>query len=204
MRDSVLDPSVNSVRSAPSTRWWRDASPDARRALLAAGFGWMLDAFDVMLFALVLPAVIADLGLSKAAGGLLGSVTLIAGAVGGVAFGWFADRYGRTRALMVSVALYSIATAACGLAANLTQFIIFRIVLGLGMGGEWASGAALVSETWPSEHRGKALGLMQSGWAIGYAGAALVSGFVQPAFGWRAVFSSGSCRRSSRSGCAVT
>jgi MFS family permease len=184
----VLDPSVNSVRSVPSTRWWRDASPDARRALLAAGFGWMLDAFDVMLFALVLPAVIADLGLSTAAGGLLGSVTLIAGAVGGVGFGWFADRYGRTRALMLSVALYSIATAACGLAANLTQFIIFRIVLGLGMGGEWASGAALVSETWPSEHRGKALGLMQSGWAIGYAGAALVNGFVQPAFGWRAVF----------------
>jgi len=148
----------------------------------------MLDAFDVMLFALVLPAVSADLGLSKAEGGLLGSVTLVAGAAGGVGFGWFADRYGRTRALMLSVALYSIFTAACGFAENLTQFIIFRIFLGFGMGGEWASGAALVSETWPSEHRGKALGLMQSGWAIGYAAAALVNGFVQPAFGWRAVF----------------
>ena len=148
----------------------------------------MLDAFDVMLFALVLPAVSADLGLSKAEGGLLGSVTLVAGAAGGVGFGWFADRYGRTRALMLSVSLYSIFTAACGFAENLTQFIIFRIFLGFGMGGEWASGAALVSETWPSEHRGKALGLMQSGWAIGYAAAALVNGFVQPAFGWRAVF----------------
>jgi len=168
--------------------WWRQATPDARRALLAAGLGWMLDAFDVMLFALVLPAVSADLGLSKAEGGLLGSVTLVAGAAGGVGFGWFADRYGRTRALMLSVALYSIFTAACGFAENLTQFIIFRIFLGFGMGGEWASGAALVSETWPSEHRGKALGLMQSGWAIGYAAAALVNGFVQPAFGWRAVF----------------
>ncbi len=168
--------------------WWTQASPDARRALTAATLGWMLDAFDVMLFALVLPAVSADLGLSKADGGMLGSVTLIAAAVGGVSFGWIADRFGRTRALMLSIALYSVFTAACGLAGNLWQFVVFRILLGLGMGGEWASGAALVSETWPAEHRGKALGFMQSGWAVGYAAAALVSGIVLPAFGWRAVF----------------
>jgi MFS family permease len=168
--------------------WWWQATPDARRALVAAAFGWMLDAFDVMLFSLVLPAVSADLALSKAAGGLLGSVMLLAAAAGGVAFGWFADRFGRTRALILSVVLYSIFTAACGLATTFTQFVIFRILLGIGMGGEWASGAALVSETWPSEHRGKALGLMQSAWAIGYLGAALVNGFVQPVFGWRAVF----------------
>jgi MFS family permease len=155
---------------------------------MAAGFGWMLDAFDVMLFALVLPAVSADLGLTRTEGGILGSVMLIAGAAGGVGFGWFADRYGRTRALMLSVTLYSVFTAACGFSTNLTQFIIFRILLGFGMGGEWASGAALVSETWPAEHRGKALGLMQSGWAIGYAAAALVTGLVLPAYGWRAVF----------------
>jgi MFS family permease len=168
--------------------WWREASTDARRALLAAGFGWMLDAFDVMLFALVLPAVSADLGLTRIEGGLLGSVMLVSAAFGGVAFGWFADRFGRTRALMLSVTLYSVFTAACGLSTNLTQFIIFRILLGIGMGGEWASGAALVSETWPAKHRGKALGLMQSGWAIGYAAAALVNGLVLPTFGWRAVF----------------
>src|SRR5262245_11987190 len=100
--------------------WWRSASVDARRALLAAAFGWMLDAFDVMLFALVLPAVSADLGLTKIEGGLLGSVMLIAGAAGGVGFGWFADRFGRTRALMLSVTLYSVFTAACGFSTNLT------------------------------------------------------------------------------------
>jgi MFS family permease len=103
-------------------------------------------------------------------------------------FGWIADRFGRTRALMLSVAIYSVFTAACGLAQNFTHFLIFRTLLGIGMGGEWASGAALVSETWPARHRGKALGFMQSGWAIGYAAAALVNGIVQPAFGWRAVF----------------
>ena len=168
--------------------WWRSADTDARRALVAGTLGWMLDAFDVTLFAMVLPAVRAELGLSAAAAGLLGSVTLVAAAAGGVTFGWIADRFGRTRALMLSVALYSVFTAACGLATSFEQFLLFRALLGLGMGGEWAAGAALVSETWPAEHRGKALGFMQSGWAIGYAGAALVNAVVQPSFGWRAVF----------------
>jgi MFS family permease len=168
--------------------WWRAGSPQARKALVAAGLGWMLDAFDVTLFAMALPAIRAELGLSPAAGGALGSATLIAAAGGGVLFGLIADRFGRTRALMASVAIYSVFTAACGFAQDFTQLLIFRALLGIGMGGEWASGAALVSETWPAEHRGKALGFMQSGWAIGYAAAALVNAVVQPAFGWRAVF----------------
>lgn len=168
--------------------WWREGTPQARKALLAAGLGWMLDAFDVTLFAMALPAIRAELGLTAAQGGALGSVTLIGAAAGGILFGLLADRYGRTRALMLSVALYSIFTAACGFATTLTQLMVFRVLLGLGMGGEWASGAALVSETWPAHHRGKALGFMQSGWAIGYAAASLVNAVVQPAFGWRAVF----------------
>jgi MFS family permease len=148
----------------------------------------MLDAFDVMLFALVLPYVRSDLGLTSAQGGFLGSVMLVCAAGGGVWFGWIADRFGRTRALMLSVLLYSVFTFLCGFAHNLAQFAVFRIFLGLGMGGVWSSGAALVSESWPAAHRGKALGLMQSGWAIGYAAAVLVNGFVQPRYGWRAVF----------------
>ena len=168
--------------------WWSDADRDARRALAAGMFGWMLDAFDVMLFALVLPAVSADLGLTKAEGGLLGSVMLVAAAAGGVISGRLADRFGRTRALMLSVALYSVFTFLCGFANTLTQFIVLRIFLGFGMGGVWSSGAALVSESWPSSSRGRALGFMQSGWAIGYAAAVLVAGFVQPRYGWRAVF----------------
>jgi MFS family permease len=168
--------------------WWRDGTPDGRRAIIAAGLGWMLDAFDVTLFALALPAIRLELGLSPAQGGALGSVALLAAAAGGVAFGVFADRFGRTRALMLSVVLYSVFTAACGLATTFAQFIVFRIFLGLGMGGEWASGATLVSETWTAAHRGKALALMQSGWAVGYALAAAVNYLVQPAFGWRAVF----------------
>jgi MFS family permease len=168
--------------------WWRAGTPEGRRALVAAALGWMLDAFDVTLFAMALPALRTTLGLSQSAGGVLGSVTLLAAAAGGLWFGRIADRYGRTRALMLSIAIYSVFTAACGFAQTFWQFIAFRVLLGVGMGGEWASGAALVSETWSAERRGKALGFMQSGWAIGYAAAALVNAVVQPVFGWRAVF----------------
>ena len=168
--------------------WWRVAPEAARRALIAASLGWALDAFDVMLFSLTLASVIRDLGLTKSQAGALGSITLLGGAVGGLLFGHIADRFGRTRALMASVLIYSIFTAACGLSQTLWQFAIFRALLGLGMGGEWASGAALVSETWSTKYRGRALGFMQSSWAIGFAAAALVVGFVLPRYGWRAVF----------------
>ena len=119
------------------------------------------------------------------------ALPLASSAVGGALFGWLADRIGRTRALTASIAVYSLATAACGLAQTVEQLALFRIVLGLGMGGEWATGAALVAETWPAEHRGKALGVMQSAWAIGYALAAAVNALVLPAWGWRGVFLAG-------------
>ena len=168
--------------------WWTEADAAARRALAAGLIAWMLDAFDVMLFALVLPSLSADLALTKAQGGMLGSVMLVAAAAGGVISGRIADRFGRTRALMLSVALYSVFTFLCGFATSLAQFVVLRIFLGFGMGGVWSSGAALVSETWPASSRGRALGFMQSGWAIGYAAAVLVAGAVEPRFGWRAVF----------------
>ncbi len=171
--------------------FWREAPPEARKALVAASMGWMLDAFDVMLYALILTSVIEELGLSRAQGGLMASLTLGASAIGGLVFGVLADKFGRTRALSLSILLYSVFTFACGLAQNLWQFAAFRVLLGLGMGGEWASGATLVSETWPEKHRGKALGIMQSCWAIGYGLAAVVVAIVLPRFGWRAVFFAG-------------
>ena len=150
----------------------------------------MLDAFDVMLYALVQKSLMADLRLEPAAAGSLQSLTLLAAAAGGLLFGLLADRWGRTRALSLSVLFYSVFTAACGFAATAAELALFRICLGLGMGGEWASGAALVSETWSDQDRGKALGFMQSSWAIGYALAALVNWLVQDVagFGWRVVF----------------
>lgn len=168
--------------------WWRAGSADGRKALIAASLGWMLDSFDVMLYALVLASLMSDLGMSKETAGALGSLTLVASAAGGMIFGVIADRFGRTRALMGSVLIYSVFTAACGFAQSVVQLAVFRIFLGLGMGGEWASGAALVSETWSDRHRGKALGFMQSAWAVGYGAAALVTAVVMPIWGWRGVF----------------
>jgi MFS family permease len=173
------------------TSWLFEASPEQRRTLLAASLGWMLDSMDVMLYALVLGEVQREMHLSAALSGAMMSATLVSAAVGGLGFGWFADRYGRVRALTWSMLVYSVSTALCGLTHSPVQLMTCRVLLGLGMGGEWASGAALVAETWDSRHRGKALGLVQSSWAVGYAlGAALVA-LVMPRFGWRAVFFAG-------------
>ncbi len=168
--------------------WHKSITGAQRKTLVSASLGWMLDGMDIMLYAMVLAHLMKDFGMSTATAGLMGSLTLLASAVGGVLFGILADRFGRVKALMGSILVYSVFTGACGLSQNIAQLAVFRVLLGLGMGGEWATGAALVAETWPSEHRGKALGIMQSSWAIGYALAAAITALVLPRLGWRAVF----------------
>jgi len=163
-------------------------TPAQRRTLLAAALGWMLDAFDAMLYALVLTHLMRDLGMSKAISGLLYTLTLLASGIGGVLFGIIADRIGRKRALMLSILTYSICSFASGLATSVLMLAVFRFVLGLGMGGEWNTGATLVAETWPTELRAKAISIVQSSWAIGYALAALVAGIVLHYANWRMVF----------------
>jgi MFS family permease len=159
-----------------------------RRTLLAAALGWMLDAFDTMLYALVLTHVMRDLDMSKAVAGFLATLTLLASGMGGVLFGFIADRIGRKRALMLSILTYSICSFASGFATSILVLAFFRFILGLGMGGEWNSGATLVAETWPTELRAKAISIVQSSWAIGYAAAALVAGMVLHYANWRMVF----------------
>jgi MFS family permease len=169
----------------------RQATPEQRRTLLAAGLGWGLDAFDAMLYALVLALLMRDLGMSKTTAGLLGTLTLLASGLGGVLFGFLADRIGRKRALMASILTYSVCSFASGLATSIAMLAAARFVLGLGMGGEWNTGAALVAESWPGELRAKAIAIVQSTWAFGFAAAALVAGPVARYFGWRAVFFAG-------------
>jgi MFS family permease len=168
--------------------WLRSITTQQRRTLVSASLGWMLDSMDIMFYAMVLAHLMRDFGMSTATAGLMGSLTLLASAIGGIAFGLIADRVGRVKALMGSILIYSVFTGACGLSQNIMQLAVFRVFLGLGMGGEWATGAALVAETWPSEHRGKALGIMQSSWAVGYALAAAITALILPLWGWRAVF----------------
>lgn len=166
----------------------RLATPPQRRTLLAAALGWALDAFDAMLYALVLALLMRDLGMSKTVSGLLGTLTLLASGIGGVLFGLVADRIGRKRALMASILTYSLCSFVSGLTTSIVMLAVARFILGLGMGGEWNTGATLVAETWPTEFRAKALSIVQSSWALGFAAAALIAGPVARYYGWRAVF----------------
>jgi MFS family permease len=164
--------------------------------LFAAQAGWMLDAMDVMLYAFALNTLRQQFGFTSDQAGLVASATLFAAAVGGVSFGVIADRLGRTRSLALTLLIYSLGsagTATVGLWQSsvftpLVQLICWRAFLGIGMGGEWACGAALVAETWPAQLRGRAIAMMQSGWAIGYILAALLSAAVLPVYGWRVLF----------------
>src|SRR5437868_12499089 len=165
-----------------------EASSAQRRTLVAAALGWMLDAFDVMLYSLVITFIMRDLHISKQSAGLLNTLTLLASGIGGVLFGFIADRIGRTRALMLSILTYSICSFASGLASSVLVLAIIRFLLGLGMGGEWNTGATLVAETWPTHLRARALAVVQSSWAIGYALAAVVAGVMLQRTTWRYVF----------------
>ncbi len=148
----------------------------------------MLDAFDVMLYSIVLATLMREFGMTKATAGLLNTLTLVASAIGSFGFGLLADRLGRRKMLSLSIVTYSIFTFACGFSTSITGLAVFRFLLGLGMGGEWNSGATLVAETWPAAWRGRAMGIVQSSWAIGYALAALVAGVILSRGSWRWVF----------------
>jgi MFS family permease len=165
-----------------------DVDRRAWRALFAAQLGWMLDAMDFLLFSFAVIPIREEFHLANGTMGALTSVALIAGAAGGMAFGRLADRLGRVRALSLSILLYSAATAGLATSAALWQLVAWRIAVGLGMGGEWSCGSVLVAETWPAEHRGKAMGLMQSGWAIGAMIAAGTSALILGRYGWRVLF----------------
>ncbi len=180
-----MDPALT---PAPAAFEWQLTTRAQHRTLVAAALGWMLDAFDVMLYSLVLATLMRELGMSKSTAGLLNTLTLVASAMGSVIFGLVADRYGRRRMLSASILTYSLFTFACGLSTTIRMLAVFRFFLGLGMGGEWNSGAALVAETWPSAWRGRALGMVQSSWAVGYALAAATAGIILPRAGWRWVF----------------
>lgn len=170
---------------------WRNTTSAQRQTLVAAALGWMLDAFDVMLYSIVLATLMREFQMTPATAGLLNTLTLVASAIGSLIFGLLADRAGRRRMLSLSILTYSIFTFACGFATTITMLAVFRFLLGLGMGGEWNSGATLVAETWPGAWRGRALGIVQSSWALGYAAAAVAANIILARANWRWVFFAG-------------
>lgn len=179
------------VNTAPEVFRWRDSSASQRNTLLATFLGWMLNAFDVMLYSLIITRLMSVFGMDQATAGLLNALTLAASAVGTFLFGSLADRFGRRRMLNYSIITYSVFTFACGLASSVAMLALLRFLVGVGMGGEWNCGAALVAEAWPTKWRGRAMGIVLGGWAVGYALAAIVSGVILTYAGWRWVFFAG-------------
>lgn len=173
---------------AVSSRWYVGASSAQWKAFWSAYLGWALDIMDLLLFAMLIAHFSRDLGMDRSTVGLVASATLIATAFGGLIFGFLADRIGRTRSMILSILCYSVGTLLCGLSQDVTQLLLFRIVVGLGVGGEWSAGAALITETWPAKHRGKVMAWVQSAFASGYAIAAIVAAVLLPIVGWRGVF----------------
>ncbi|WP_207711721.1 MFS transporter [Sulfobacillus harzensis] len=166
-------------------------SAEERPTFWATFFGWGLDGFDYMMYALVLTAILGAFHLNDAEGGLLGTTTLILSALGGILAGTMADRMGRARTLALAVFIYSLFTALSGLATSYPEMLVFRGLEGLGFGGEWAVGAVLIAETVRGDVRGRVLGLVQGAWAFGWALAVIASLIILPnagAIGWRVMF----------------
>ncbi|PPK65917.1 MFS transporter [Actinokineospora auranticolor] len=188
---------ANSVkrRSPGGLAWFRELPGKGRRAFVGAFLGYGLDSYDFWVLPLGLTAIAATFGLDTGQTGLLSTTTLVFSAVGGVAAGVLADRIGRVRTLMITVATYALFTALCGLAPNYDTLLAFRALQGLGFGGEWATGAILVAEYTAAKHRGRVVAVVQSSWAVGWGAAALVYALVfslaAQDLAWRLLFLTG-------------
>jgi MFS family permease len=154
---------------SPQESWFAALGARGRHAFRAAFAGYMLDAFDLIVLTLSLAAIGTTFSVGTGATGALSTVTLSCSAIGGIAGGVLADRIGRARTLMLSVAVYSVFTFLSGLASSYEMLMVFRIFQGIGFGAEWGVGAVLVAELVRPEARGKALGIIQSSWAVGWA-----------------------------------
>ncbi len=181
-------PEAGGQAPAASGPWYREISRLQWRVLFASQLGWILDAMDVLLYSFALTSIRSEFHLSSAAAGALGAIPLMTSALGGVLFGYLSDRHGRVRALGWSILAFSLLTAFTASARSVAGLIFWRAAAGIGLGGEWAAGSVLVAETWPERHRAKGIGLMQSGWALGYMAAAILAALVLPRWGWRALF----------------
>jgi len=185
------------VATGPNGSWRTGVSPYQWLVLFVAWLGWVFDSMDATIYAIVLHPALHDLLRTPAGsaapeaigwyGGLIFSIFLIGWAIGGVLFGLVADRFGRTKTLIVTILIYAAFTGLAALSQTWWHLALYRFLTALGIGGEWAAGATLVAEIWPEHKRAKAAGLLQSAWAVGFFLAALFNLLLR-GYGWRALF----------------
>ena len=172
--------------------WIEDTNHEERKTLTAAFAGYATDAFDYMIYTMLIPTLIAVWGMTRAQAGAIATGSLITSAIGGWAAGVLSDKYGRVRMLQLTVLWFSVFTFLSGFANSYEQLLITRALQGLGFGGEWSVGSVLVAEMIQARHRGRAVGLVQSAWAVGWGMAAIafwaVYALVAPELAWRILF----------------
>jgi len=186
-------PALNgSPRATHQPAWIFELTPRERSTLIATFGGWALDGLDVMVYSFVIPSLIVAWHISKGQAGLLAAVVLLISAMGGWLAGLLADRFGRARILQITILWFALFTFLSGFTHSFWQLLLTRGLQGLGFGGEWAVGSVLMGETIRAQHRGKVVGIVQGGWAIGWGLAAIfytVLFSVLPAeIAWRAMF----------------
>jgi MFS family permease len=173
-------------------QWMRDLTASERRTMAGCFGGWTLDALDVQIYSFVIPTLLATWQISRGEAGLLGTVTLVVSAFGGWFAGALSDRYGRVRVLQITVLWYAVFTFLCGFAQNFEQLFVLRALQGLGFGAEWSAGAVLMGEMIRDKYRGRGVGFVQSGWAVGWGAAALLYTLLYAALpdaiAWRVMF----------------
>ena len=172
--------------------WFKDLTLLERRTMAACFGGWALDALDVQIFSFVIPSLLALWGITTAEAGALATVTLVVSSLGGWMAGAAADRFGRVRVLQVTILWYAFFTFLCGFTQDFNQLFVLKALQGLGFGGEWAAGAVLMGEVIRDKYRGRAVGLVQTGWSIGWGTAALLftllSANLPDTLTWRVMF----------------
>lgn len=173
----MVSPQIPEVEKlSPANRWWiRQLSAPERAAFIATFGGWMLDGMDVMVYSLVLPTLLLEWHISKGQAGLLSTSTLLLSSLGGWLAGILADRVGRVRMLKLTILWFAFFTFLSGFTQNFEQLLIVRSLQGLGFGGEWAVGAALMGESIRTRFRGRAVGTVQAGWSVGWGISVILS-----------------------------
>ncbi|HWW08244.1 MFS transporter [Collimonas sp.] len=172
--------------------WYREISAGERRTFWSCKIGYMLDAMDTQFLSFVIPTLIATWGISKGDAGLIGTATLLTSALGGWVAGILSDRIGRVKTLQITILWFAFFTVMCGFAQDFHQLLISRALMGFGFGGEWTAGAILIGEVIRAKDRGKAVGMVQAGWALGWGMSAilyaLMFSLLPPEKAWRALF----------------